>query len=155
DKTLVHLKVLGIEYDLEPLEVKTAKRDMAAPPKSGGLITALYHYRQLLVHGAKGFVGDFSHGGHGAFYLPPPPGARPAHNALRTMAEVLRTRHAGVSTKWYFSTKDQRLLGFEVTIDRDEDPCEVYVSDYKRVDGRMLPSRIQVRHGNDAYAEFT
>ena len=65
DKTLVHMKILGLEYDLEPLALKQS--DQTAPPKSGGLITALYLYRQLLVYGPKGFVGEFSHGGQERF----------------------------------------------------------------------------------------
>ncbi len=153
-ETQVHLKVLGLDYDLKPLDREIAKADQKAPPKSGGLISAMYLYRQLLVHGPKGFVGEFSHGGQEPFYLPPPKGAKPDFNALKTMAEVLRTRHAGVSTKWFFSLKDSRLLGFEVSVDREEDSCEVYLSDYRAVGGRMLPHKMEVRHGNDAYAEF-
>jgi S1-C subfamily serine protease len=154
DKTIVHMKILGLDYDLEPLAVKLQKSDQTAPPKSGGLISALYLYRQLLVHGSKGFVGEFSHGGQEPFYVPGPKGAKPDYNALKTMAEVLRTQHAGVAAKWYFSLKDTRLMGFDVTIDRDEDPCEVYLSDYRAVGGKMLPHKMEVRHGNEGYAEF-
>jgi hypothetical protein len=153
------MRILGIDYPdasgaLEPLKVDVKKSDLTAPPKSGGLISAMYLYRQLLTAGEKGFVGEFSHGGREPFYLPPPGAARPNYDALRVMTEVLRTRHAGVSAKWYFSLKDQHLLGFEVWVDRDDDPCEVFLSDYKKVDGRMLPQRIQVRHGTEAYADF-
>src|SRR5205823_848996 len=81
------------------------------------------------------------------FYVPGPKGAKPDFNALKTMAEVLRTQHAGVATKWYFSLKDTRLMGFNVSIDRDEDPCEVYLSDYRAVGGKMLPHKMEVRHG--------
>ena len=72
----------------------------------------------------------------------------------RTDAEVLLTEHAAVPAKWYFSLKDHTLAGFEVYVDPEDDPCEVYLSDYRKVDGRMLPHRLQVRHGNDAYADF-
>jgi serine protease Do len=71
---------------------------------------------------------------------------------------VLRTRFAGIDGKWYFSTKDGsrgQLLAFEVTPERDEDPCEVYLSDYQKVDGRMLPQRIEVRQGDKTYAVLT
>ncbi|HKB40795.1 MAG TPA: trypsin-like peptidase domain-containing protein [Gemmataceae bacterium] len=163
-ETLVHLKVLGLDYDLKPLKVDIAATDQKAPPKSGGLISAMYLYRQLLLHGSKGFIGEFSHGGQEPFYPPTPKGAKPDFNALKTMAEVLRTRHAGVSAKWYFSLKDSRLLGFEVSVDRDDASCEVYLSDYRAVGGRMLPHKMEVRHGHDSdsptatqlpYAEFT
>jgi hypothetical protein len=127
---------------------------MSNPPKSGGLITALYLYRQLLVGGEKGFVGEFSHGGHEPWYLPAPVGAKPNYEVQKVMCEVIRTRHAGTSAKWYFSLKDHRLLGFEVTIDSDDDPCEVYLLDYKPEDGKELPTRMVVKHGEDTYADL-
>jgi hypothetical protein len=43
------------------------------------------------------------------------------------------------------------LVGFEVTVEQGDDPCEVYLSDYRHVDGRLLPHRIEVRYGNDRY----
>ena len=57
--------------------------------------------------------------------------------------------------KWYFSLQDQKLLGFEVTVENGTDPCEVYLADYKDVDGRQLPHRLEVRHGNNRYAVFS
>jgi hypothetical protein len=153
-KQPVKLTVLGVDYDLEPLGDKTTKRDLSAPPKSGGLISAMYLWRQLLTAGEKGFVGEFSHGGYEPIYPPGPPGAKVENEAPKELAEVIRTRHAGLSAKWYFSLKDQKLLAFEVTADRDEDPCEVYLSDYKKLDGRSLPAHITVRHGTDIYADF-
>jgi hypothetical protein len=68
---------------------------------------------------------------------------------------VLRTQQAGVSAKWYFSQQDQTLLGFEVYPDEKDDPCEVYLSDYKKVDGRDLPHRVEVRYGDNRYARLT
>ena len=65
--------------------------------------------------------------------------------------EVLRTKLAGVPAKWYFSMKDATLMGFEVTADTDDDPCEVYLSDYAKEDGRMLPRKIEVRFGDKQY----
>ena len=71
---------------------------------------------------------------------------------------MLRTRHAGVDGKWYFSMKNDetagQLLGFEIWLDRDEDPCEVYLFDYKDVDGGKLPHRIEVRFGDKTYASL-
>ena len=126
---------------------------MRQPRGSGGLPIALYHYWQLLTIGQKGFEGDFSHGGHEPFY-PPQGEMRGDFHKLRVDCEVLRTEHVGVAGKWYFSQKDQTLLGFEIKIDRDDDPCEVYLSDYREVDGRKLPHKIEVRHGNDRYGAF-
>ena len=54
-----------------------------------------------------------------------------------------------------FAQTDQKLLAFEVAVTKDDDPCEVYLGDYRAVDGRQLPHRIEVRYGNDAYGVLT
>jgi hypothetical protein len=116
---------------------------------------ALYQYRQFLAYGPAGFAGDFSHGGVEPFYPPAPTGEKLEYSKLRVDCEVLRTKHAGMPAKWYFSTRgDQRgwLLGFEVWPDRDEDPCEVYLSEYKDVEGRQMPHRLEVHYGDRTYA---
>lgn len=156
-KTMVRMIFDKLKYELEPLKVgREDTRDLEDPPGSGGLNLALYHYRRLLTLGEKGFEGSFTHGGHEPFYPPLSGGVRPKSlKELRIDAEVLRTEHAGVSAKWYFSLKDQTLLGFELYIDRDKDPCEVYLSDYKMVDGRALPHRLIVQHGNNRFATLT
>ncbi len=147
--TLARLILGGIKYELDPLKSEQNIRNLKDPPGSGGLAMALYQYRRLLSLGEKGFEGTFSHGGHEPFYPPPADGKPPRSLAdLRVDSEVLRTEHAAIPSKWYFSLKDQTLLGFEVTVDKDDDPCEVYLSDYRKVDGRLLPHRIEVRHGN-------
>jgi hypothetical protein len=108
-----------------------------------------------LAFGPAGFVGDFSHGGIEPFYPPPASGEKLDFAKMRVDCEVIRTNQAGIPAKWYFSTQDDsrgRLLGFEVTPDRDEDPCEVYLADYRDVDGRQLPHRIEVRYGDKTYA---
>lgn len=156
-KTMVRLILDKLKYELEPLKVgREETRELEDPPGSGGLMMALYHYRRLLTLGEKGFEGYFNHGGHEPFYPPPASGVRPKNlKELRVETEVLRTEHSGVSAKWYFSLKDQALLGFELYIDKDKDPCEVYLSDYKMVDGRSLPHKLTVLHGNDRFATLT
>ncbi len=149
-------KVVGsidmIDYDLDPFSADTKLEDLEAPKGSGGLLLALYQYRQLLAFGEKGFSGDFSHGGVEPLYLPPAEGAAPDYAKQRVLCEVLRTRLAGVAAKWYFSRDDQTLLGFEVTVDRDDDPCEVFLSDYRPESGGQLPGRIEVRYKDKTYA---
>ena len=72
---------------------------------------ALYQYRQLLAYGAKGFVGEFSHGGIEPFYPLPADRSRPDYAKLRVDCEVLRTEHAGVDGKWYFVDEDTTQIG--------------------------------------------
>ena len=150
---LVSLK-LNTESRLDPY--KAVVRDQLEPLGSGGLMMALYHYRRFLTLGAKGFEGEFSHGGYEPLYPPPADGVPPKSlAALRVDCEVIRTRHAAVECKWYFSRKDQFLLGFETTVTREESPCEVYFYDYRPEEGRMLPHRMEVRWGDKKYGTFT
>jgi hypothetical protein len=142
----------AVEYGLEPLDPGQSANALKDPPGSGGLLLALYHYRQFLAFGEKGGFREFSHGGVEPFYLPPPEKGTPDYAKLRTDAEVLRTELTGVPAKWYFSAKDHTLLGFELSPDREEDPCEVYFSDYRTLDGRSLPHRIEVRYADKQYA---
>lgn len=152
--SVVRLK-LNIDHKLAPLKDTdlTLQRE---PIGSGGLMMALYHWHRLLTVGAKGFEGEFAHGGHEPFYPYPSDGSTPKSLAsLRVDCAVLKTKHGSTECKWYFSLKDNRLLGFETYLVKDQDPCEVYFSDYKPVDGRELPHRIEVRYGDKRYAVLT
>jgi serine protease Do len=148
----------GLDFSLEPLSDDEKPIVRREPPESGGLLMALYQYRQLLAYGPKGFATAFSHGGIEPFYPPKSNRGKIDYTKLRVDTEVLRTRHAGVDGKWYFSTKNDetagQLLGFEIWLDRDEDPCEVYLFDYKDVDGGKLPHRFEVRFGDKTYASL-
>jgi hypothetical protein len=155
-KTTVSLHLGAVRFDLDPLKVDQDVSDLKQPTGSGGLMAALYQYRRLLTLGAQGFEGRFEHGGHEPFYPPDSVGSQPKRpSELRVDCEVLRTEHAAVPAKWYFSRADQSLLGFEVTVEEDQDPCEVYLSDYRPVDGRMMPHRFEVHHGNNRFMIFT
>ncbi|HEY8503250.1 MAG TPA: trypsin-like peptidase domain-containing protein [Gemmataceae bacterium] len=154
-KTVVNL-TLNIGYTLQPLAPGQTVAELVEPIGSGGLMMALYQWRRLLVKGPSGFEGDFYHGGHEPFYPMPLSGPAPKSYAeLRVDAEVLHTEHAAVKAKWYFSREDQRLLGGEVYVTEEGDPCEVYFHDYKDVQGRKLPHKIEVRHGDKRYAVLT
>jgi len=102
----------------------------------------------------KGFS-EFSHGGYEPFYPPPADGKMPASlGDLRVDTEVINSRLGPFLAKWFFAKNDQKLLGFELRLQENEDPCEVYLSDYRAVDGRLLPHRMQVQYGNFHYGTF-
>jgi len=152
-KTLVRLILGGLKYELEPLKQEQDVQSLMEPRGSGGLLMALYQYRRLLTAGPAGFEQYCHHGGYEPFYPPALDGRQPAGlGELRVDAEVLTTEHAATPVKWYFARDDQRLLGFEVTIAKDQDACEVYLADYRTVDGRSLPHRMEVRFGNEPFA---
>ena len=154
DGAIVKLK-LNIEQTLEPLKTKEL-RDLSEPLGSGGLMMALYHYHRFLTVGPKGFEFEFSHAGVEPYYPRPADGSTPkSFAAIRVDAEVIKTKHGAVDCKWYFSKADANLLGFETFLTKDEDPCEVSFFDYKAVDGKMLPHRVEVRRGEKRYAMLT
>ena len=151
---VVNLK-LNIEQKLSPLKDSDARLQIE-PIGSGGLMMALYQYHRFLTVGPKGFEALFAHGGTEPFYPFPTDGAAPKSlAALRVDADVIRTKHGSTACKWYFSKKDATLLGFETFLTSETDPCEVYFSDYKAVDGKQLPHRIEVRHADKRYAVLT
>ena len=84
------------------------------------------------------------------------------------MADVIRTEYAGVAGKWYFyrsdlnpqlegktKYKEYELIAFEIFVAQDQDPCEVYLHDSKEINGRLLPSKMEVRNGDKRYAILT
>ena len=151
--TEVKLSRNGIEDAVKPLKDDQPLGELQLPQGSGGLLTALYQYRRLLTEGAKGFEGGFTHGGHEPLYPPREDGKTPeALKDLRVDCEVLRTKHGAFEAKWYFSLKDHRLLGAESWTAKEEDPCELYFSEYKKVDGRNVPGKIEVRYGKETFA---
>jgi serine protease Do len=152
---VVRLKIDAFPYVLDPLKQQdpAARRE---PQGSGGLMAALYLYRHLLTQGIAGYS-DVAHGGNEPIYPPPADGKMPQQHLrdLRVDTEVLHSRFGPYLVNWFFALSDDKLLGFEVRQDEEEDPCEVYLSDYRPVDGRLLPHRIQVRYGDSTYGTFT
>jgi S1-C subfamily serine protease len=155
-RSLVKLTLGGVVFNLDPLATSQEPEQLAVPKDSGGLLMALYQYRRLLVVGVKGFEGLMIHGGNEPFYPRPLTGPLPRALAdLRVDTEVLATEHAAATAKWFFDLKDHRLLGAEVVPVREEDPCELYFHDFKPVDGRLLPHRIEIRYGNNRFGVLT
>jgi S1-C subfamily serine protease len=156
NRTIARLLLGGVNYSLDPLKQSQDPRDLQEPRGSGGLIMALYQYRRLLTLGQKGFEHLFASGGNEPFYPLPADGSKPkSYAALRVDTEVLHTEHAAAPAKWFFSLKDHALLGAEVSVINDDAPCELYFFDYKKIDSRDLPERIEVRYGNDRFGTFT
>ncbi len=141
-----------VPYTLEPLQAQEAPA-LKVPQGSGGLLSAFYLYHRLLTLGAKGFEVKCDHGGHEPVYPPREDGKAPASlRELREEAWVLNTRFGAYMGKWFFNQADKRLRALEVRLEDNEDPCEVYFSDYREVNGRSLPHRLEVHYGGTRYA---
>ena len=111
------------------------------PANSGGLLNALYLWRRLAVEGFGRF-GD-------VYYY----GTAPLRGHAG-LVDVLIGSHKGVECRFYFDPADSRLLALEMFADEEADPCEIYFSDYRTVDGRDWPGRIDVRYGDETFAAF-
>ena len=141
----------GIIDEVAPLQTEQSLAVLQTPTGSGGLLVSLYLYRRLLVEGKEGFELGYYDAGHEPFYPPIPDKPDATFSERRIDCDVLVTQHAAFNTKWYFSLSDHRLLGCETLLSEYEDPCVLYFSNYKALDGRELPHRIDVVFGDQQY----
>lgn len=112
-----------------------------APPDSGGLFAAFYLWRRLAVEGLAHF-GDLNYAGAAPLV---------GHAGL---VDVLTGTHKGVECRFYFDSAEGDLLAIEFFPDDSSDPCEVYFSDFRQTDGRLVPRRVAVQFGDKPYASF-
>lgn len=140
--TLGEKEVTG-EFPGEAAAVDLTK-DLAeelSPKGSGGLLVALHLWRRMLLVG-PGNYGDVYY--QGTFPIPTEAG----------LVDVLVATHDVVESRFEFDPASGRLVGLEMTPDNGVDPCEVYFSDYREVDKRQIPHRLEVRHGDKVYGVF-
>lgn len=152
--TVVKADIAGVEIVVDPFQADADPRVLRSPPGSNGLFIALYQYRRLLTRGPSGFEGGFVHAGNAPLYPPSADGQPKPWTELRADGEVLRSEHAAVRGEWWFRPGTSELIGAEVWLSPDEDPCELYFDDYRDVNGRRLPFRINVRAGDDPFGAF-
>jgi len=112
-----------------------------APSGSGGLLPTLYLWRRLAVGGPNNF-GE-------VYYL----GTVPLVGR-EELVDVLVGIHGGVECRFLFDPVEGLLLAMEMFPEENVDPCEVYFSEYRRLEGRLLPGRMEVRLGDDPYGVF-
>jgi hypothetical protein len=113
-----------------------------SPPRSGGMLAALHLWQRLLLVGPRRF-GE-------VYYL----GSVPWNNDDQ-LADCLVGTYGDVEARFYFATDSGDLIGVEMQVSDDQDPCEVYFSDIRPFEGRALPHHWVVRHGDDVFAELT
>ena len=111
------------------------------PQASGGLLPALYLWRRLAVLG-PGRFGEVSYVGKAP--LP----------AREELFDVLLGVYGGVQCRYYFDPGQGTLAAMEMYPDAEADPCEVYFFDYREYEGRLMPSRMEVRFGDELFGQF-
>jgi len=121
-------------------EFQSSLVEATAPPRSGGLLAALHLWQRLAILGPRRF-GD-------VYYL----GTLP-WGSDEKLADCLVATHGGVETRFYFDADSSDLIGIELQTSDDEDPCEIYFSDVREVEGRRLPHHWIVRHGDDVFVD--
>ena len=123
------------------INTTTDLADQLAPAGSGGFLAAMHLWRRLLTLGPQQY-GE-------VYYL----GAAPAAG-LDGLFDVLVGAHDVVESRFFFHPASGRLALIEMYSDPNSDPCELYFDDYREVNGRKLPHRLQVRHGDRVFAEI-
>ncbi|MGO8690125.1 MAG: trypsin-like peptidase domain-containing protein [Thermoguttaceae bacterium] len=111
------------------------------PAGSGGLLPTLFLWRRLALEGTEHF-GQVEYLG-----TAPLPGCD-------ALADVLAGTYKGVECWFYFDPARGDLLALEMYPEENADPCEVYFSDYRAVDGRRLPGRMEVRTADSLFGVF-
>ncbi len=151
----VGLSIDGIDFQLEPLKADLEPKALRDPVGSGGLLIAAFHLRQFLSFGAKGFPGEgCTHGGVEP-YWPPLEEGQPFMLRKSMMAEVIKTTLGGVSCRWYIEPDTGYLWSVEVSVDPEEDPCEIHFTN-PQADGkgRLLPRDWVVIQGDKTFARL-
>jgi serine protease Do len=123
------------------VDVRSALGSNLKPKGSGGLLAALHCWRRLLLVGPQRYGKVFYVG------TMPDRGDGP-------MLDVLAAVNEGVECRLMFSAKTGQLMALEMTADEDTDPCEIYFHNERLVDGRKLPHRLEVRHGDRIFGVF-
>jgi hypothetical protein len=112
------------------------------PPGSGGMLGALWLWRKYLVEGPKKF-GKLEYRGEAPL---------PFREGL---FDVLVGTAEGVECLFYFEPTSTALVLIEMFPDgSNADPCEVYFHEYEELEGRQLPRRLEVRHGDSVYGIY-
>lgn len=135
-------KGLGLQLPLRPgLQQLDGSDFIDEPPGSGGLLAALYQFKQLLTKGTEAFT-EFA-------YV----GSQPL-DGRGAMVDVLMTKKAGVESQWYFRKNDGQFVGFNTKLGNDLDPCEIRFLEFGLFSGKRFPSRFVVRHADVDFATF-
>lgn len=111
------------------------------PPGSGGMLATLHLWRRLLVEGPAGF-GDVVYVGRAPLI---------GHEGLH---EVFLGTYDVVETHFYFDPASGELRAVEMAPDPGVDPCEIQLLDYREVEGKKLPHRLLIRHGDHDFLDL-
>ncbi len=146
-QVVIHLADTECDIDLptSPVPIKVSVNEgldsALDPPGSGGFLAALLVWRKMLI-GGPGHYGQVVYEGSGPLV------------GREGLFDILLAIGSGVESRFYFDQIDGRLVSLEMWPSEDADPCEVYFDDYRESEGRWLPYRMEVRHGDHVFGVF-
>jgi serine protease Do len=131
------------------------------PPGSGGLLAALHLWRRLLVLGPERF-GDLQYLGTVPLVTSQELVDRRAIMLLGQdrephavhapeLCDALVGTYGGVSCRFIYDARTGNLAALEMFRGPDDDPCEIYFTDYAEIEGRVFPRQIECRYGDASY----
>jgi serine protease Do len=112
-----------------------------SPPGSGGLLLTVHLWQRLMDKGLQRF-GE-------VYYL----GQLPV-GTEGALVDCLVGLHDGMEFRLLFSPDNGDLVGLEMFSGDEADPCVVHFSEFSDVEGRHLPHRWQVYHGEMEFADL-
>lgn len=111
------------------------------PPGTGGLLTAFDQLKQLLSRGSEAFSV--------VYYV----GSEPL-DGVGPKVDVLQTEVGLVHSRWFFSQQTGRLVGFDSSLARDVDACEIRFHSVDDFQSLRFPSAFTVRSGQQEFGSF-
>jgi hypothetical protein len=69
--------------------------------------------------------------------------------------DVLTATYQVVEAGFLFDPVSGQLAALEAAVDDEGDPCEIRFADYRLVDGRALPHKLEVRVGDQTFGVIT
>lgn len=120
-------------------ELEKELSEQLEPTNSGGALLALFAWKRLLQLGPEKF-GDL-------YYF----GTAPLWSDERELCDVLIGTYRELECHYYFRPSTGELAAVELYPESQVDPCELIFRDYRDVDGRSFPCRIEIRHGDRVF----
>jgi serine protease Do len=115
--------------------------EQLSPPRSGGLLLAINAWQRFVDKGLRRF-GE-------VYYL----GKLP-HGPDNRVEDCLVGYFEGMEIRFFFADESGDLTGIELFASDDADPCEMSFSEFKEFEGRRLPQRWLIQHGDAPFAEL-
>ncbi|MCH8829118.1 MAG: trypsin-like peptidase domain-containing protein [Planctomycetes bacterium] len=142
-------KQIGFEWG-QTAHLQLIDKDFADKPKgTGGLLIAMHTMKLFFTSALK--RDEF----HKFYYL----GTEPL-DGRGELVDVIATEYgssksgSAVANRWYFDAKSGAFRGFDMSLSKDVDECQVRFNSFRDFNGHKLPDKITIRHGDTVVGTF-